>query len=469
MLPVPPSLLALLTTIPVGVLQPVAPPAQRQDDAAIERILDNMYLERRTLFEDAWFAAEQAGRDRARELLLSRGAAGLPALYSVPALALGEAHALLLAPVSTTGRSIATRLAESIDLQVMPGAFTSGQSERGEHMIVRVLPAYTRAVRGPLPSEFQLTLIWVAPDGREIRAQREPIAMGAMRLPGFEMYFRAPASPVGTWRLVPEVAIGEEAGRGVGVPVESVQDLWPRFDAIMDAQVVGERTQACRERISRMLERGERDPGQPGIGELLQPDGVERMWIPAPCSIAPEDSRTFALEPPEVARIVVVSSAGVENPLWSLQGRTGQAWQSLSSEHSAMVVVTSRALRGSVGPGLFELLDALDEAHPEAPITLLVRGSQCSKLSIALGRRRGEVLPFDELVQDTVLFGEGGPRRMFDFPTLVFEPLEDREGTEVLEEGLVWVTRTDPPHISSLELPGVIGSWWSGEFTGDGR
>ena len=39
-LPVPPSLLALLTTIPVGVLQPVAPPAQRQDDAAIERILD---------------------------------------------------------------------------------------------------------------------------------------------------------------------------------------------------------------------------------------------------------------------------------------------------------------------------------------------------------------------------------------------------------------------------------------------
>ena len=56
MLPVPPSLLALLTTIPVGVLQPVAPPAQRQDDAAIERILDNMYLERRTLFEDAWFA-----------------------------------------------------------------------------------------------------------------------------------------------------------------------------------------------------------------------------------------------------------------------------------------------------------------------------------------------------------------------------------------------------------------------------
>lgn len=469
MLPVHPILIALLTTIPIGVLKPVAPPSQLQEDAAIERILDNMYLERRTLFEDAWFAADEAGRDRACELLLARGAAGLPALYSVPALALGEAHALLLAPVPTSGRSIATRLAESIDLQVMPGAFTSGQSERGEHMIVRVLPAYTRAVRGPLPAEFQLALVWVAPDGREIRAQREPIGIGAMRLPGFEMYFRAPASPPGTWKLVPEVTIGEEVGRGVGVPVESVADLWPRFDAIMEAQVVGERFQAFRDRISRMIERGQRDPGQPGIGELLQLDGIERMWIPGACSVVPEDSRTFALEPPEVARIVVVSSAGVENPLWSLQGRMGQAWQRLSSEHSAMVVVTSRALRNSVGPGLFELLDALDEAHPEAPITLLVRGSQCTKLSIALGRRKGEALPFDELVQDTVLFGEGSPRRMLDCPTLVFEPFEKSEGAQVLEKRLVWVTRTDPAHISSLELPVVIGSWWSGEFTGDGR
>lgn len=459
------SLFAVLASLAAS-----ASPAGAQDPASLERSLRNLYLERRILFEDAWFEADADARGRARGLLRGRGAAGLPSLYSLSAMTLTEAYRQLADGTPPHERSPATRLAESLDLRVVPGAFSAGRAERGEEMIVRVLPAYTNALRGELPEELDLGLVWIAPDGAERRARREPVHRAAMRMPGFEMYFRAPASEPGRWWLVPEVTLGDDVGRGIPVAVDCIANLFPRYDAIPPTEG------ALRALLERVLVQGERDARYPDVSALLAPGAAERLAVHAPCAAVPEDPATFELAPPagaepadlKTSEIVVLLTPGLEDPEWALTGRAGAAWRSLAEEHGARVVVTGRPVRGLGEPDLLGLLASLRETWPDARLTVVTRGRQASELGIATYGTRDD-LPFDRVVQDTVLFGEGAPRRTIPCATLLFEPFEEAHAVDVLAEDFVWVRHPDPPHLAALDLPATIGRWLAGELEGDDR
>ena len=113
--------------------------------------LRNVHLERRQAFLGAWEAAAEPRRELVREAFRARRSQGVPAVYQVSAQHLTEYTRVLEGAVDAAHElSWEQRFACSLDLHVLPGAFTAGASGRGDEVIVRVLPAMSRLFE-PLP------------------------------------------------------------------------------------------------------------------------------------------------------------------------------------------------------------------------------------------------------------------------------------------------------------------------------
>jgi len=430
--------------------------AAGQDALGIEAGLENVYLERRLAFEEAWLAAGDASRALARAELRAVVEQGGGEGGAFSARAWTEARARLAA--SSTERTLATRVAESLDLRVLPGAFEARRSGEGEEVVVRVLPAYTESFARALPEELTVALVWIAPDGREVRALEEPVHRAALVLPGFELYFRAPASEPGAWRLVPEVRLGDQHGRGVGVEVDCIRDLSSRFRARVSSPAAGEGERRERQRLEDALLRGLRDARGPSITELLDGSQTARLAFGA-CPAVPGDERTLELcgAPAAARECVVLLAPELEDPSWSLLGHAGAAWAQLVAEHGARVIVTARPLHDARGADLIGLLARLKDADPR-PGTTLVLGEASAERLRASWSAAAEVC--DRVVIESQAPPSGKLPPALPVPTLQLVALAEGEGcARDAEHGGLW--SGEPVILARARLAASLPDWWA--------
>jgi hypothetical protein len=434
-----------------------------QGPGELDAHLRNVYLERRTALTRAWDAADAERRNLARGLFLERRRTGIPAVYQLSAQFMTEA-ALVLEGQADHTRDLpwAQRFANSLDLLVLPGAFAAGEG-RGDEVIARVLPATTRSFR-PLPEQVLLRLIWVGPDGQEIRARQEPVHRTAFALPGFEMYLRAPTSKPGRWFLVPEVEHEGQTGRGFPVPVDCVLDLFGRYDRLMQGEPGDPWQGAARGSLERLIERGRRDGMSPSVDELL--DGAHLTALER-VGEAWGGRATLALAPPpgeaarEPSEVVVLVAPALEQPDWVFAGEGLERWQDFARARSARVFACALPVHDLRGPDVLELLAGLRARFDGVPLTLVVHGPAAGRLALACAGR--DRLPFDRVVLDTVPPFTFKPRRQLPVPTLLICPLfEAAPLTRVATtEGpsLYWLRRPDPPLIVNRRLARNLADW----------
>jgi len=443
--------------------------AAPQDPEQLEHHLRNVFLERRLALEEAWEDAPEDRREAVRGLFKDISRMGVLAVYAGSAAVFTEARCLLASSVDRVADlPLAQRIAASLDLVVLPGAFSAG--EGGEEVIARVLPAHTETLRALIPKQVEISLVWTGPDGVEVRARTEPVHSAALAMPGFEMYFRTPPSKPGLWSLVPEVRIrdasGEHVGRGVGVPVYCVANLFDRYDRLRGVEPEGEPALAARKALERTLLTGLRDATLPPIPELLSAAEGEGLFRPRPVLEAWGGGRTFSLATPdgEVRAEIVIVTPALQDPEWSLIGLQADAWRAFAERRKVRIWVTGLPVNGRGAPDLFALLAARRAEIQGVPLTLVVRAPAFTRLQMALLQRPDEAPPFDRLVLDTVLLGQRAPRRMVPVPTLVFEPLEKDASIESIPQesgpSLYHQLRADPPQLAERDLPDAVARWW---------
>lgn len=422
--------------------------------------LRNVHLERREAFLAAWEAAPEPRRALVREAFRTRRTQGVPAVYQVSAQYLTEQSRVLAGAADAAHElSWEERFACSLDLHVLPGAFTAGAAGRGDEVIVRVLPAMSRLF-APLPEELLLRLVWVGPDGQEIPARQEPVHRLAFRMPGFEMYLRAPGSAPGRWYLVPEIEHEGRTGRGFPVPVDCLRDLFGRANRRLGSTPTDPHDAAACEALTRRLHRGFRDGMAPSVGELLDGALLPPLLGEAAAWAGGETLRLDA-GPQQPREVVLVVAPALEEPDWVFAGEALGAWVDLAVERRAWVFSTALPIRDPAGADVLGVLEGLRVAFPDLPLTLVVRGPSVGRLSLAvLGRK--DSLPFDRVVVNTVLPASAEAQRQFEVPTLLVGPLsEDAPLQRVPCEGpsLHWLRRADPPLVVAPDLALHVRAW----------
>ena len=426
-----------------------------------EAHLRNLYVERRLMLEEHWAGADTEQQDRIQQALRASAGRSQPALYAASAQQLTELCVLF----ETGGADFAAiplqrRVACSLDLLVLPGAFNAMQGERGDAMIVRVLPAYTRLFKRYLPKELHLSLYWIGPEGQELRARTESVHRDALVLPGFEMYIHAPASKPGEWHLVPVVEWERTAGRGVPVPVECVRAPFKRFDALSGSEARDPRGQDVLQRLSRILQHGVRDAFDPGVEELLQ--GAPEFLPPEP--LFKGQSHTFIAGEKHAApqHVILVVVPVLHEAEWSMAGAEALGWEALSRKLEGLVVLTDLPISSSQSEDALGLLQELGDLHPGIPRTLVLHGSGFGRLRLAAAKTKAR-LPFERLVVDTVL--HGGPADLESaVDTLVISPMEAettglREVPQASGSSLYEARTLAPPVIAAAQIPDLLGSW----------
>jgi hypothetical protein len=422
--------------------------------------LRNVYLERREAFLTAWEGADEPRRALVREVFQSRRNQGVPALYQLSAQLLTELVRVLDGEVSAVHElSWADRFACTLDLLVLPGAFSASEGGRGDEIIVRVLPAMTRLFE-PLPEEVLLRLVWIGPDGQEIPARQEPVHRAAFRMPGFEMYLRAPSSKPGRWWLAPEIEHEGVTGRGFPVPVDCVRDLFGRADRLETTVPTDPHAAAAQAALWRHLRHGVRDGMAPPIDDLLDGAllppllGLDAGWAGA-------ETLRLRAGPQEPREIVLVVAPALEDADWVFTGTTLEGWIELAVSRRARVYVTALPIQDGRGVDVLGVLAGLRILYPDLPLTLVVRGPSVGRLALArMGK--SEPVPFDRVVVHTVLSPKAKPRCQFDVPTLLLTPLaETRPLTRVPDDGppLFWRQLLDPPLVIDQRLAKEIEAW----------
>jgi len=184
-----------------------------------------LWAERADRFLRAWEAADGDQRRAAEEALVAQASPGRP-LDRRPSLeALAVAQRVLEGEelVGVQADALA-RLADAVDLTVVPGCFASRSAS--------ALPV-TAEVRARFPARLAgtltLRLFWVGPDGHEQRARSEPFDGAAFEL-GFPVFLRAPRASPGPWSLVPELELGGRSVRGAPVPVWALDAEEPELE-----------------------------------------------------------------------------------------------------------------------------------------------------------------------------------------------------------------------------------------------
>ncbi|MEW6073977.1 MAG: hypothetical protein AB1726_15455 [Planctomycetota bacterium] len=417
-----------------------------------------------------WREADARRRAAAAELLAAERSPGAPEgrLPSLSTLALATRVLRGADPAEARADGL-QRFADSLDLQVVPGAFRTAAAgaaaeEDGEPLTVR----FYRLHDGPFRADVVLGLLWIGPDGSEARARTEPIAARHFDPPGNRMYLRAPrAAEEGWWRLVPEVAAEGRRVRGLGVLVAARAPA--TLEGWKDLAAAGDRGRAD------LLERGMRaalllaaghplarpfpslaaghppfalpsaagDPARGGDpeNELRIRTGWGEPAGPGPVAAGRPVRRIFLLPVPaeECAEAVFL-------------GPVGEAWQDLAREQGAPVCAVEVGAKG--GEAFARLVAGWRASLPSGDrgeVIVVARGAAVTALPFLLAGREVAIDGF-------VLAPErsGRPQALPPGPTLVVSGAalagDPAAGLAVVQDG-------DPLVVRDLALPGRIAAW----------
>ncbi len=443
------TLAAVLVLPAVAAAQNANPndPAQARHRLAVR-------TERTARFFEAWEAASVERREAAERLLREERRPGAPvgSRPELPALAKAT-HVLRGAESADSREDALQRFADSLDLQVTPGAFGPAASGRGEALTVRVYRAFDDA---PAP-DVELELQWLAADGTAARARREPFAGTAFKTPGFLMYVRAPLSEPATWRLVPVVRADGREARGAPVLVECVADLSRRATELEDAG--GEEAAI----LSLLLTRGLRHPEVERPSDLLaaleSDGGHPRGFLRADGASGAAGDAGLAYSwggfpSADCRRVVVFFLPADEGAESVLQGPVGEAWVRFARERGVGLFV--HRARSDGAHVLAANLHRLARGEPERELVLVARGNAIWILQLML------LAPGDPSIADAVdALVLASPtatpaKKLPAVPTLVVSP-ELPEGETPAH--VLHVRDATTCFLAEPSLPRLVGEW----------
>ncbi|MEM7308531.1 MAG: hypothetical protein AAF682_17750 [Planctomycetota bacterium] len=337
-------------------------------------------------------------------------------------------------------------LADSLDLQVVPGMFTAASEGRGEPLTVTVYRLFDR----PAALDAELSLVWVAPDGTRTAARTEAFGADAFNRPGFLMYVRSPLGPPGTYRLLPVARAAEREAEGVAVSVpalaaggaeEAAPSVHPRtLAALGELRSAGLRTaELTGAELARRLDAGEARPALGWCGA----DGLEPgplLWGGVPAGASPAEPR----------RALLFLHTGAEREELPWLGPVGDAWRALALEQG--LGLFSGEQRAGDPEGLGRLVAAAREEVEGGEVLLVARGSSVWVATLLLAA--APELAFDGLilVSDTA----GVPRLLPDVPTLVVAPSEPERA---LPKQATFAAGEATAFLSEAVLPDRVGAW----------
>jgi hypothetical protein len=359
-----------------------------------ERHVRAVYAERLERLLAAWETVDGAGREACERLFAgARGESGpRDAWPDLAALSAGL-RVLQGADPARCGPGSLAALADSLDLQVVPGTFEPVAAGAGpaEPLTVRVYPVAARPA-GLAARDVSLELRWIAPDGTESTARTEEVRRNAFQPAGFDMYVRAPIAAAGEAHHL--VAVLREASgaseRSVPVPVECVDGFQAAFveahadfsesakgaydlnlglalEELRDLYVTGCRTtrgDGAAALLEHALARATGVPAPPVTARPLGP------IVPAPLSEGPA---LWVREPASAPRWTVVLPAPSRTASESVfAGRLGAAWGSVADASGLRLVAAD--LPAASADRVSALVADAAVRWPDQPLALVVRG-----------------------------------------------------------------------------------------------
>ena len=372
------------------------------------RHVEGVRAQRAARFFELSAAVEPGVRERAEELLETLHIQPMSSLAWPPVDHLSAATRVLRMPFRDEAAErpdSVEAVADSLDLQVVPGAFDAAREGRGEPLTVRVYPLPSLRVR-PRGSTT-VRLYWIAPDGSEETARTVQVEPAAFYSPGFELYVRAPLSEPGLWHLVVEVEHDERRARGLPVPVECVRDFRARVQGVREGiaargiqnvpwgPVVGS--------LRGIIDHGIRLQGGLGVEQVLAlveavlaGESPDLGSIPLPHALGRADLTFWAVAPAgEIERVVLVPAPTSSAPESLFVGPVGQSWIELAERTGSLVVAApldpfrtevgedeqGREVEGATATSA-EIIARARAAHPGKPLVLVARGDVIATLRL---------------------------------------------------------------------------------------
>ena len=409
----------------IAAASPAAAQNRWPNDASQRAHAQVLFAERAAAFFAAFDAAEPARREAAAEYLAGARSERAPA-GAWPVL---DDVAAATRRLAGAGDDALARFADTLDLQVVPGAFAPAREGRGEALTVRVY----RAGKVEPDGDLRLSLHWIAPDGAETRARTEPIGARAFATPGFQMYVRAPLSEPGVWRLVPEVERDGRTARGVGVEVACVAALEARVAALRGP---------CRERLGALLELGMRPLAAEGLEALLArceegADAATPGFVPA--GAAPRTVLAFLALPGEA-------------PGGFLLGPVGARWRELARRAALALVALPPEPDGAA---LDAALADLGIAERPERVVLVARGVAATTLAL-----QPAATELADAFVETGPFG-APPASLAGAPTLIVRDAEAGAAPAAPARDVTTVPGARTSFLSEPLLPARVEAWLS--------
>lgn len=347
------------------------------------------------------------------------------------------------------------RLADALDLQVVPGALaprapdaSDARGARGARGAggARAAPLVVHAYRSApvaVQGDVTLALDWVAPDGARTRARQEPFGVGRLRAPGVILFVAPPEGPPALWRLEPSVAQAGRSARGVGVPV-------PVADSLTGGPA-----------LAALLERGVRPIGLGAQGVA----GRGRAWDDGPfaASLAPWALVPHAAADEPGALVALLAPAG-EASAALLEGARGAAWEELAQAGGHALVALE--LPAGTGEELARGLAAWRARAGGRPLVAVALGDA----QLALGLACARAAP---ALDGLVLVGArvAPPAALASVPTLAVRcvPAETPPERSLARAGVEQVALAVPdPLFAEPELPAILAPWLERRVAGEG-
>jgi hypothetical protein len=418
-------------------------PAQTvpRTDPRYGRHLEAVYTERVAALHRAELAADGPARERLGAEYAAAAERG-PALDWPPRARVDRLRRVAEGGAAGVGSGL-QRLAEALDLQVTPGAFTA--ADEGPLLTVRVVPLGDAVTQGTVT----LRLSWHDGEGHTTVARSATVTAAAFAAPGFELFLRAPGGPPALHWLCLELEAAGERARGAEVPVEGVADLDVRWAALGEPQAADAELRA---ELELLLALGLRAPHGTAVETWLAalegaPLDVPRPWpaggprLGSALGTASGAGPCLVLLPPDG-----VACDGI------FAGPCGERWRLAAEELDAQVV----ALDPAVGAALPAHWDAIASAAGDRPLLICPRGR--SFLSAAPLVLRPAAAPVHWLLHQT------GPQPplggAFHGAVLAAANLGPGARARALQAP-AW------PFAAELELPRNVARYWKGHVAGD--
>ena len=388
------SLVAALLALAVQAPSPVQGPVQPEPlspaalDAAAWREHDAcVRSERQQRFLAHYLNAPPERRERAAAALVAARPIGASPNWA-PGLEALRAVETELSTGSAAERSDLDLLASALDLAIAPGAFHARSEGLGDPLVVRVRRAHPVDVR----EDFWLELRWLASDGSELPARREPIGMRAVNEQGFEMYVRGPLGPEAPWRLFGVVTRPDRPGEGFAlaeVRVDAVSDVRMRLEAALaserPAQPGFARVASLARRLVSTGRRGSASLSGGGLLRTLEswPESGAPTGVPVPLELGWREANgvehwiwTYgpAREPVRALALLAPDNEAEDHVL---AGPLGELWRDYAERTGTQLF----ALHLPAQPKeVAELLARLGAWIEERPLFALARGEATARL-----------------------------------------------------------------------------------------